>query len=462
MQVADTIPARLFEHAQIRPNDIGYYTRNENDWDAVTWQTFADQVQQAGQAMLGLGVERGRCLAILGNNRPEWSIFSLASMSIGSASAGLYTNTPTNELVDILQHAECPLVLIQDHKQWKEINDQRDKLPLLRQIILMKDTEPVDDPLTLSWEEFLACGESVAIDDFHKRLQKIVPEQIATFTYTYSQESGPKGVMLSHENLLWTSAILADMLNAGPGDWGFSSLPMAHMSEQLFTLHLPIVAGFGVYYSRSIQTLLEDLIYAQPSIFFSVPQVWEQIVKVIKEQIKQLPSSQTKRTEWAMAKGAEHTSKVFSGESTSFWLNLQMSLARPLVLDNLKRSIGLERARFCACGLSSLSEETLTFLASLELPVYEAFGDDETTGLALLNLPGATQKGSVGQPLPEVEYQFDEDGYLQLKGPNIFLGYFKDNRTTSENLSFGWYTTTVKGHSDETGFLFITRDDTES
>lgn len=458
MSTGDTIPTRLFLNAEQHAEQAAYYTRVQDAWHTTTWKEYAEHVCNAGKAMLALGVERGRCLAILGNNRPEWAIFSLAAMSIGSASAGLYTNTLSDALQEIIHHAECPIILVENAEQWEKVQAHRERLPLLRQIIVMSDAEEIDDPLTLSWDAFLACGESVARSDFQRRLDKVTAEQIATFTYKMDPETGPKGTMLSHRNLAWTAQTLTQMLSATSKDSGFSSLPMAHMSEQLFTLHLPITAGFPVYYSRSIPTLLEDLQHAQPTIFFSIPLIWSEIVKKAQRHIHQFPEAQKKKAEQAMQLGAQVTSTLLKGKSTGFLTHLKMSLVHSKTLHQLKQHIGLGEARFCVSALTSLTQETLDFLAGLELPVFEAYGHDETSGLAILNLPGAAQFGSIGQPLPEVEYQFDATDRLQLRGPNIFLGYFKDTRASAEVLQFGWYTTETQGHTDENGFLYVDKD----
>lgn len=451
MTLADTIPARLLAHAQDRPEQAAYYTLQGGQQQATSWKTFSQQMQRAACAMLSLGISRGRCLAAVGNPSPEWTTFSIAAMSIGSAYAGLYPNTDSDDLREIVYHAECPIAFVESKEIWEKLNVHRDKLPLLQQIVILnkEDAAAIDDPFTIAWEDFLKLGEHISPSDFDRRISKLQPEQIATYTYKNDPDRGPQGAMLSHDNLTWTASVLAELLEAGPSDQGFSVLPMAHMTEQLFSLHLPIIAGYPITYARSLESFLEDLKSTQPTILFAVPQLWT----LLQEHIKlRLNTQASGWVAWAAAKGIQTTSDLMKGQQPGLLARWQKQFGQRF-LQPLLQQMGFSRIKYCFSGLQPLDPEVIISLGALQLPLFETFGEDETSGLATLNLPGATTTGSPGQPLPGVEMQFDEEGHLQLKGPNIFLGYYKDNQSTNKALKYGWYTTTLKGHIDAKGFL---------
>src|SRR5688572_21182326 len=234
----DTIPARLQQRAKDRPDKPAYVVKRGGTWVPTNFRTYAAEVKTAAKAMIKLGLAPGGTVSILGFNRPEWAIFDLACMSAGGAPAGIYTTCSPSEVRYIIDHSESKLVLLENQEQWKKVEQELANLPRLEHAVMMKGVE-IDHPKVMSWEKFMALGEKVDDKEFDDRIGNLKKDQLATFIYTSGTTGPPKGVMLSHENLAWTASLVEKMIPVTPDDTVLSYLPLSHIAEQMFTLHVP-------------------------------------------------------------------------------------------------------------------------------------------------------------------------------------------------------------------------------
>lgn len=454
---ADTIPARLVARAKQTPNAPAYYERSPDGlWKGSSWGDYAGQVEQAGRALMALGVEPGQAVAILGFNRAEWVVFDVAAMSVGAAPAGIYTTCSPTEVRYIVEHAEAPVVLVENEHQWDKVRQERQNLPNLRHVVTMRGTPAIDDELVLSWDEFLAKAENVSPDDFHARIEGLEPTQCATMIYTSGTTGPPKAVMLSQRNLVWTADIANQIAKIGPEDSSLSYLPLSHIAEQMFTIHIPIVTGGQIYYAESIDRLRDNLSEVRPTVFFGVPRIWEKFHDGIAAKLQEATGVKAKLASWALDVGRRVTAVRSEGKEPTGLLAMQYELARRLVFDKVKAAVGLDRARICVSGAAPVAKEVLEFLGSLDLIILEVYGQSEDSGPTTFNRPDRFRLGTVGPPLPGVEVETRDDGEVCVRGPNVFLGYFKDPAATTEALIDGWLHSGDLGEFDDDGFLRIT------
>jgi len=454
---ADTIPARLLEQAKIRPGAPAYYVKSPGGWQMSTWREYVAEVRSATRALIALGFEPKQSVCILGFNRAEWTIMDLACMCAGGAPAGVYTTCSAVEVQYILHHAEAPIALVENVLQWKKIDEQRENLPHLRHVVLMKGAEKVDDPLAMSWEEFVSKAEGVDDAKVDERVEALEPDGLATLIYTSGTTGPPKGVMLSHENLAWTAKVAREITGAGPGDCSLSYLPLSHIAEQMFTLHGPCTYGGSIYFAESIDKVPDNLKEVQPTIFFGVPRIWEKFLAGIRGKLAEATGVKKALVDWAMGVGkAVNDGRMRGrGEPTGL-LGLKYKLADRLIFSKLKPAVGLGRAKVCVSGAAPISRKVIEFFASLDVLVLEVYGQSEDTGPTSFNRPDSFLLGSVGPAIPGVEVKIAEDEEILVHGKNVFLGYYKEPEATAETLVDGWLHSGDLGRFDDEGFLHIT------
>jgi long-chain acyl-CoA synthetase len=446
----DTIPNRLLQRAAKTPNDPAYYVRDNGSWKPTNWGTYSDQVTQAGRALMALGFEPGQTACILGFNRPEWAVLDIATMGVGGAPAGIYTTCSPVEVRYIVSHAEAPIILVENEDQWRKVLAERGNMPKLRHVVTMKGCPAIADDMVMSWEEFLAKGDGVEKQAYVDRVAALEPNALATLIYTSGTTGPPKGVMLSNENLAWTANAAIKITTIGSTDCSLSYLPLSHIAEQMFTLHIPITTGARVYFAESIEAVPENLKEVQPTIFFGVPRIWEKFHAGIASKLKDASGVKAKLVQWALKVGWESNKRPNSHKG------LQYELANKLIFSKLKPAIGMGNARVCVSGAAPIAREVLEFFASLDLVVLEVYGQSEDTGPTSFNTPDKYRFGSVGPAIPGVEVKIAEDDEILVKGPNVFLGYYKDEEATNDALSNGWLHSGDLGAFDSDGFLNIT------
>ncbi len=446
----DTISNRLLQRAKKTPNDPAYYVREGGSWKPTNWGTYSDQVTQAGRALIALGFEHGQTVCILGFNRPEWAVMDIAAMGAGGAPAGIYTTCSPVEVRYIVAHAEAPIILVENEDQWRKVLAERGNMPHLKHVVTMKGCPAIADDMVMTWEEFMAKGDGVETRAYLDRVESLKPEALATLIYTSGTTGPPKGVMLSNENLAWTSNVAISITTISASDCALSYLPLSHIAEQMFTLHIPITTGARVYFAESIEAVPENLKEVQPTIFFGVPRIWEKFHAGISAKLKEATGVKAKLVKWAMKVGWE------ANQTPDGNKGLQYQLANKLIYSKLLPAIGMGNARVCVTGAAPIAREVLEFFASLDLVVLEVYGQSEDSGPTSFNTPTRYRFGSVGPALPGVEVKIAEDDEIMVKGPNVFLGYYKDKEATDATLSDGWLHSGDLGAFDSDGFLNIT------
>jgi long-chain acyl-CoA synthetase len=451
----DTIPARLFSQARQRPEAPAYCVKQDGVWRATSWRGYADEVRRATRALISLGLKAGSSVAILGFNRPEWVVMALAAMAGGGVPVGVYTTSSPDELQYIAHHAEALVLLVENRAQWEKYAEKRAEMPSITRVVFMRGAA-VEDSIALSWEAFLALAEGTEEAEVDRRVEALEPDGLATLIYTSGTTGPPKGVMLSHRNLAWTSRVALDLTDARAGDRLLSYLPLSHIAEQMLTIHGSCTAATTTYFAESIEKVPDDLKSVQPDIFFGVPRIWEKFHVAVRTKLSAATGVKAKLVAWARDVATRVHAFKNRGAPVPGLLELQYRLARKLVFSKLHPALGLGNARTCVSGAAPVGVEVLEFFASLDLPIREIYGQSEDTGPTSFNLVGRTKFGSVGVALAGLDVKIADDGEILVKGPNVFLGYYKDPAATAATLNDGWLHSGDLGAFDGDGFLSIT------
>ena len=452
---AETIPHKVLQHGERSPGSPAYYVREGGTWRATSWGTYAEEVSTAASAMIALGLEAGQPVCILGFNRPEWVIFDIAAMAAGGVPAGIYTTNSPAECKYILGHSEAPIVLLENEEQWDKIAQIRSELPTLKHVGMMKGTE-IDDDMVMTWDEFMAKGAEAPEGELQSRLDSLEMNGLATLIYTSGTTGPPKGVTLSHDNLAWTASQTVQMFSVTSADTAVSYLPLSHIAEQTFSIHVPASSGMAVYYAESIDQLADNIREVQPTIFFAVPRVWERFHAGVVANLSETTGLRAKIADWAFDVVGKVSALRTEGKEPSGLLAGQYALAKRLVIDKVKPRLGMTNARVLGTGAAPIAKEILEFFSRLDMIIYEVYGQSEDTGPTSTNRPGKVRFGSVGPAYPGVDVTIAADGEIVVEGRNVFLGYYKDDAATKETLVDGKLHSGDLGSFDDDGFLWIT------
>lgn len=453
----DSICSRLVQQAKTRPDAAAYWVKQGDGWVQTSWSVYAEQVRTAARALMTLGIAAGDFVCILGFNRPEWIVTDLATMSAGAVPAGIYTTCSATEVSYIIGHCNAKVVVLEDMSQWEKIKAERANLPKLQHVIMMQGAPDIDDDLVMSWEAFLAKADKTSASKVDAAIEALKPDDLATLIYTSGTTGPPKAVMLSQDNLAWTASQAITMLDVGPDDVTVSYLPLSHIAEQMFTIHIPICCGEQVYFAESLAKLPDNLKEVQPTIVFGVPRIWEKFYAAVTNRMKETTGVKARIASWAQGVGRRANAVKNAGGTPGGLLAIQYKLANRLVFSKVKPNLGLGRARLCVTGAAPISKEILEFFSGLDIIISEVYGQSEDCGPTSFNAPGQTRFGTVGPAYPGVTIRIADDDEIMVKGRNVFQGYLYDEAATADALSEdGWLHSGDLGAFDDDGFLSIT------
>jgi len=315
------------------------------------------------------------------------------------------------------------------------------------------------DEQVLSFAELLELG--ARYDGEHPgALDPLVelarPEDLAILVYTSGTTGPPKGAMLSHRNILFQIGYADFITEPRPGDQQLSFLPLAHVAERTFSVFYPLASGATVNFAESIDTVPENIREVAPAVFFAVPRIWEKFYSSVALRMREATWLGRRAYGWAVGVGMRVAECRLQGRRPSAFLSTLHRLADFLVLDNVKRSLGLHRARGAITGAAPIAPELIRWYLALGIDMREVYGQTENCGLATAMPADRIKLGSVGVARPDTEVRISPEGEILLRGPHVFLGYFKNPEKTAETITDGWLRTGDVGVLDQDGFLTIT------
>ncbi len=453
----DLIVDRLRRRAREQPARVALWTPRAGTWEPWTWSEYHTRVRAFAAALIAAGHRPGEVVAILGANRPEWTTSVLGAHYAGGVAAGVYTTSSPEEIAYVVQHAEAVCLVVEHARRWREqVAPVIDRLTGVRTLVLMEAGETVDDPRVIPFDRFLARGEAADHAIVDRRFDALSPTSLATLIYTSGTTGPPKGVMLSHHNIAWTAQAARELVGGHERDRMVSYLPLAHIAEQDFSIYGHVSFGMELFFCPQLERLPEVLTEVQPTLFFGVPRVWEKIQARLERAFAEAGGPKARLIAWARETAGRYWARRDGGLPVGPWLETQMRLARALVFDKLKPRLGFGALRLGASGAAPLAREAIAFFRSIDVPIYEVYGQSEDCGPTSFNPPGAVRLGTVGLPLAGLEVKIADDGEILVRGPNVFMGYYKDEQASREALRDGWLHSGDIGAFDEAGYLKIT------
>jgi long-chain acyl-CoA synthetase len=439
----DTLPRLLRERARVAPAGVALREKEFGVWQRVDWRDYLGQVRSACLGLVALGLEPGDKVAILSENRREWVYAELAAMCGSAVGVGVYPTSPANEVQYVIAHSEARFVVCEDQEQVDKILEVSSELPRLERIIVcdVRGLRRYADPRILSFEALQRLGAERAAAEpgrFDALVDATDPAAVAFLIYTSGTTGFPKGAMISHLNVLAQARAAAEATGIRAGDEVVSYLPLCHVAEQILSVFLPLQLGMAVNFAESVRTIQEDLREIAPTVFLGVPRIWEKLQSSIQVKIQEAPRWRRWLFERALHHGRRCAEAELAGRRPGPAARLLRGIHWLLVVRALQNFVGLRRTRLAYTAAAAVSPEVIWFFHALGIQVREGYGMTECTGFSFVQREGRVRPGTVGEAISDLEFRIAPDGELLMKGPGIFLGYFKNPQATAETIQDGW------------------------
>ena len=442
-----TLCAAFQKTAAVKPDLIAL--RTPDDTTAITWREYAERVRKIAAGLDALGVRRGDTVAIMLTNRPEFHVVDTGALHTGATPFSIYNTLAPEQIAYLFSNAGNTVVVT-----------EQQFLPVLRAANVDGQVKhfvvvdgPADDAITL--EELEASGDPSY--DFDAAWQAVEEGDVLTLIYTSGTTGPPKGVELTHANLMAEMDALEGVYDLTHEDSVVSYLPDAHIANRWGSHYCNLRYGMQIVTVADPRQLVATLPQVRPTCFGAVPAVWYKVKAGIEAALAAEPNDRKRKiAQWAIATGTEVARRKSDQKPIPAKLKVQHALADKLVLSKLREKMGLERVRVAATGASAIAPDALAFMLGLGIPVLEVWGMSETSAVVTMNPPDAIRIGTVGQVVPGSEISLAEDGELLVRGPLVMRGYRNDPERTAEAIdSEGWMHTGDVATIDEDGYVRI-------
>jgi long-chain acyl-CoA synthetase len=457
----ETAPAILRDTVRKYGDRVAMRKKEYGLWHDISWNQHYEMVMHVGSALISMGLEKGDCVSIIGDNCPEWVVIDLATQCAGGIAVGVYATNAWPQVEYVIQNSESKFFFVENEEQLDKWLNFRDNVPRLERVIVwdLKGLRHFQDPMVMTYEELIEVGKKAYEQDPRKienRMDDAAPEDTSMLIYTSGTTGPPKGAMLSHKNLTWMGrAITTDnpMYNT---DEVMSFLPLCHVFEQLFSVLGHITHGFTVNFIESLDTVTDNMIEISPTVGYAVPRIWEKYYSAI--YIKMSDATWFKRILFYLALkiGRRRATLKMNFKPVPFYIEAVYRLAYFAVFRKLKERLGFDRMRIAYSGAAPISPDVLHFFQSIGVNLVEGYGQTEGTGVTCVSRVGRVKLGTVGPPLTGTEVKIAEDGEILVRSPSVFKGYFKNPEATAETVKDGWLYSGDVGEIDEDGYLRIT------
>jgi long-chain acyl-CoA synthetase len=458
---ADTIPKMFWRGVQARAGKTFCRQKDFGIWKAVSWDELGRCAREIGMGLVALGYQPGEVVSILANTRKEWVYADLGALGAAGVVNGIYPTDAAAQVEYLMADSSSVFAFVEDDEQLDKLLEVRERLPKLRKIFVfdMEGLDELNDAQVLSLEALRALGrehDAKHPGEWERRIVLRRPEELAILIYTSGTTGRPKGAMLSHACIVRTCAAYQGAVPQGETDERMAFLPLCHVAERMGGEYHPLYTGTVVNFVENPDTVPENVREIAPTVFTAVPRVWEKFYSGVLIGLKQASSLQQWAYKMAIGVGYRRAKLREEGKPIPPGLACAFALARLLVLDNVRKLIGIHRARFLITGAAPISPDLLRWYMALGVDMTEAWGQTETTGGVTFNPLGRIKPGSIGVPMAPSEVKVSPEGELLVRGPTMFMGYLNQPEKTAETLKDGWVHTGDVGRMDADGYFYIT------
>ena len=426
-------------------------------FDHFTWNQWSEFVRNTALGLWGVGVRTGDKVALLSENRPEWSFADLGILSLGAVTVPIYPTSSCDEIQYILENADIRTVVLSCREQLNKLVEIVDKTNRRINVVLF-DEVPADYPFVKTLNQIQEQGAWIDLNNpdlLRQHLNCLDGDGLATLIYTSGTTGAPKGVMLSHKNFIENYLGANEYIKIRDSDISLSFLPLSHVFERLAGYYFMMANGATIAYAESMQTVAEDMQVVKPTVAACVPRFYEKIHGAICEKMESSSAFVQKLFKWAIQVGSDVAQRKLSNMPLGFSLRLSYFVASKLVFSKIKKRLG-GRIRFFISGGAPLPKHLGEFFFAADILILEGYGLTETSPVIAVNYESKLKFGTVGQVLPNVQVKIADDGEILTKSPCVMQGYYKNPESTQEVIKEGWFYTGDIGEIDGEGFLKIT------
>jgi long-chain acyl-CoA synthetase len=459
----DTIPAMFWNAVQKRGPNVWMRQKEFGIWRSWSWDQTGEAVREIAHGLMALGFAARETASILSNTTVEWVLADLAVLSAGGVSNGIYPTDAAEQVQFLCEDSGTTVLFVEDDEQLDKALEVRQHLPRLKKIVVfdMEGLHELDDPQVIGLDALRELGRTHArthAGEMEARVAACRPQDLAILVYTSGTTGRPKGAMHSHQGLVYTVHGYNTLIARDEHDECMCFLPLCHIAERMGGEYFSLYTGAKLNFVENPETVPENVREIAPTVFTAVPRVWEKFYSGVMIALKEASALQQAAYAWAIGVGQRVAEHVMAGQAVPGGLRLQFRLARLLVLDNVRKLIGIHRARFLVTGAAPISPDLVRWYLALGVPMLEVWGMTETCG-ASTGIPAERIKpGSIGPAASYNDVRLDpQTGEILVRGPNVFMGYLNQPEKTAETIDKdGWLHTGDVGTVDEEGFFRIT------
>jgi long-chain acyl-CoA synthetase len=463
VMAGETIPAIFWNAVAARGPNVRMRQKDLGIWRSWTWNETGQAVREIGHGLMALGFEARHTASILSNTNIEWVLCDLAVLSAGGISNGIYPTDAPEQVHYLCEDSGTRVLFVEDDEQLDKALAVRASLPLLQKIVVfnMEGLRDFHDPMVISLKQLQALGREHAQqnpDMLKQRSAACKPEELAILVYTSGTTGKPKGGMHSHHGLVFTVRGYNTLIARDERDECMCFLPLCHIAERMGGEYFSMYTGAKLNFVENPETVPENVREIAPTVFGAVPRVWEKFYSGVMIALKEAGGLQQAVYGWAIGVGHQVVDLVLAQKPVPLSLKLRFHVARLLALNNVRKMIGIHRARFLVTGAAPISPDLVRWYLALGLPMLEVWGMTETCGAGTGAHAHRIKPGSIGPAAEFNEMRLDPvTGEILVRGPNVFMGYLNLPEKTAETVDAdGWLHTGDVGVVDEEGFFRIT------
>ena len=456
----DTI-AKLFWHqVKARGNRTAFREKHYGIWRSTSWTQYGERSRWVGMGLVKLGLARGDVVSVLAETVPEWLYADMGTMGAGGVTNGIYPTDSAKQVEYILSDSRSRFVFVEDDEQLDKFLDVRARCGAVARAFVfdMEGLAGFQDEQVMPFEALLELGR--AHDAANPGLWETLvaasrADELALLVYTSGTTGPPKGSMLSHRNVIFQIMNADAFVPMVPNGEQLAFLPLCHIAERTFTTFLPLRSGAIANFAESVETVSDNVREVAPTLFFAVPRIWERFYSGIAIRMQEATWIGRKAYGLALGVGLRMAEAELAGRAPSLLLKLAYRAADFLVLDNIKRAIGMHRISYAGTGAAPIAPDLIKWYRALGVDMREVYGQTENCGLAT-GMPDRVKLGTVGIVAPHTEVRISAEGEILLKGPHVFMGYLNQPEKTAETVRDGWLHTGDVGFVDNEGYLKVT------
>ena len=463
VMAGETIPAIFWNAVAARGPNVWMRQKDLGIWRSWTWNETGQAVREIGHGLMALGFEARHTASILSNTNIEWVLCDLAVLSAGGISNGIYPTDAPEQVHYLCEDSGTRVLFVEDDEQLDKALAVRARLPLLQKIVVfnMEGLRDFHDPMVISLKQLQALGRAHAqqhSDMLTQRSAACKPEELAILVYTSGTTGKPKGGMHSHHGLVFTVRGFNTLIPRDERDECMCFLPLCHIAERMGGEYFSMYTGAKLNFVENPETVPENVREIAPTVFGAVPRVWEKFYSGVMIALKEAGGLQQAVYGWAIGVGHQVVDLVLAQKPVPLSLKLRFHVARLLALNNVRKMIGIHRARFLVTGAAPISPDLVRWYLALGLPMLELWGMTETCGAGTGAPADRIKPGSIGPAAEFNEMRLDPvTGEILVRGSNVFMGYLNLPEKTAETIDAdGWLHTGDVGVVDEEGFFRIT------